>query len=133
MEKKSNDVESSQCEFTSGPQTLTWVAPLQSLKSYSIAEFTQMAARYSPWDSNCFPQAIVASFLLGIYRIPYAMYFGLMRNPSAPSLSAHAWVVAGRVDVTGGSSFSRFTVVGKFLSPLMRGRKAGGSSASKTI
>ena len=50
MEKKSNDVESSQCEFTSGPQTLTWVAPLQSLKSYSIAEFTQLDS--SPGDDG---------------------------------------------------------------------------------
>jgi hypothetical protein len=50
MEKKSNDVESSQGEFTSGPQTLTWVAPLQSVKSYSIAEFTQSDS--SPGDDG---------------------------------------------------------------------------------
>ncbi len=103
------------------------IDPSQLPLAVRIGSVIRMAARYSPWNSNCFPQAIVASFLLGIYRIPYAMYFGLTRDPSAPSLSAHAWVVAGRVDVTGGSSFSRFTVVGMFLSPLMRGRKAEGS------
>ena len=96
------------------------IDPLQVDRAVQISRVIRMAARYNPWNSNCFPQAIVARVLLGLYRIPYAMYLGVMRGPSDPGLQAHAWVTAGRIDVTGGASFSRFTVVAMFLSPLMR-------------
>lgn len=96
------------------------IDPSQVSRAVQIGSVIRMASRYTPWNSNCLPQAIVARVLLGFYRIPYAMYFGLMRDPSTPGLQAHAWVAAGRVDVTGGASFSRFTVVAMFLSPLMR-------------
>lgn len=96
------------------------IDPLQVNRAVLIGRVIRMAARYTPWNSNCFPQAIVARMLLGLYRIPYAMYLGLMRDPSNPGLQAHAWVTAGKIDVTGGASFSRFTVVAMFLSPLMR-------------
>jgi hypothetical protein len=96
------------------------IDPWQVSRAVQIGRVIRMAARYTPWNSNCFPQAIVARVLLGLYRIPYAMYLGLMRDPSGPGLQAHAWVAAGRIDVTGGASFSRFTVVAMFLSPLLR-------------
>ncbi len=100
------------------------LCPLIELSHVSRADqiggVVRMAARYTPWNSNCFPQAIVALMLLGLYRIPYAICLGLMRDPSGSGLQAHAWVVAGRINVTGGASFSRFTVVAMFLSPLMR-------------
>jgi hypothetical protein len=96
------------------------IDPSQVGRAIQIGRVIRMAARYTPWTSNCFPQAIVARMLLGLYRIPYAMYLGVKRDPSDAGLQAHAWVTAGRVDVTGGASFSRFTVVAMFLSPLMR-------------
>lgn len=96
------------------------IEPSQVNRAIQIGRVIRMAARYTPWDSNCFPQAIVARVLLGFNGIPYAMYLGLRRDPSGPGLQAHAWVAAGRIDVTGGASFSRFTVVSMFLSPLMR-------------
>jgi hypothetical protein len=96
------------------------IDPTQMRRTILIGRVIRMAARYTPWNSNCFPQAIVARLLLGLYRVPYAMYFGLMRDPEVPGLQAHAWVAAGPVDVTGGASFSRFTVVAMFLSPQMR-------------
>jgi hypothetical protein len=96
------------------------IDPSQVSRAVQIGRVIRMAARYTPWNSNCFPQAIVARMILGLYRIPYAMYLGVMRDPSGPGLQAHAWVAAGRIDVTGGASFSRFTVVAMFLSPLMR-------------
>ena len=89
----------------------------------------RLAARYTPWTSNCFPQAVVARMLLGIHRIPYAIHFGLMPEsrtgsgapaPAAPrsaGMRAHAWVVAGRVPVTGGHAFHQYTVVGVVAGP----------------
>ena len=101
----------------------------QESRARAIGRTVRLAARYTPWTSNCFPQAVVARMLLGIHRIPYAIHFGLMPEsrtgsgapaPAAPrsaGMRAHAWVVAGRVPVTGGHSFHQYTVVGVFAGP----------------
>ena len=101
----------------------------QESRARAIGRTVRLAARYTPWTSNCFPQAVVARMLLGIHRIPYAIHFGLMPDsragaaapaPAAPrsaGMRAHAWVVAGRVPVTGGHSFHQYTVVGVFAGP----------------
>lgn len=87
-------------------------------RALSISRVVQMAARYTPWKSNCFPQAITARILLGFYGVPYGLFFGVNRNAEDAMLVAHAWVAAGRVRVTGGMSFNQFTVVGCFVSPV---------------
>ena len=114
----------------------------QESRAHAIGRTVRLAARYTPWTSNCFPQAVVARMLLGIHGIPYAIHFGLMPEsrdgaaaganelaerprsgapaPAAPrsaGMRAHAWVVAGRVPVTGGHSFHQYTVVGVFAGP----------------
>lgn len=97
-----------------------WVpllTPKQEALALRIGRAVQLAANYTPWDSNCFPQAMAARLLLGLYDIPYALYFGLMRDPVLAEMKAHAWVVAGRIRVTGGASFGQFAVVGCFISP----------------
>ncbi len=98
----------------------SWVPLLnapQQERALQIARAVQLAARYTPWVSNCFPQAVVARLLLGWYAVPYALYFGLMRDTQTLELKAHAWVAAGRVAVTGGGSFAQFTVVSVFVAP----------------
>ena len=82
-----------------------------------ISRVVRIAALYTPWDSNCFPQALAARILLGLYGIPYTLHFGLAREKEGSDLEGHAWVVAGRIHVTGGNSFGIYTVVGSFLSP----------------
>lgn len=102
-----------------------WVPVLtndQEARALVIGRLVRLASRYTPWDSNCFPQAVVARWLLGMYGIPYALYFGLMRAPDSAEMKAHAWVAAGRIRVTGGTSFGQFTVVGSFVSPGLRDR-----------
>ncbi len=97
-----------------------WVpvlVPAQEVRARQIGRAVQLAARYTPWESNCFPQAVAARVLLRLYRIPYALYLGLMRDPNTGEFKAHAWVAAGRVRVTGGKSFDQFTVVGCFVAP----------------
>lgn len=93
------------------------VGSAQEVRARQIGQTVRLAARYTPWDSNCFPQAVAARLLLGLYGVPYAIYFGLMRDPDSPDMKAHAWVAAGRVRVTGGRSFGQFTVVGIFCHP----------------
>ncbi len=91
--------------------------PAKEVRAQQIGRLVRMTVRYTPWDSNCFPQAVVARLLLGWYNVPYALYFGLMREPESAEMKAHAWVAAGRIRVTGGQSFGQFTVVGCFVSP----------------
>lgn len=113
------------------------VAGADEARAAAIGRTVSLAARYTPWESNCFPQAVAARLLLGLYRIPYALLFGLA--PAAPAgntslgaggaegfsgapdrdrpMQAHAWVTAGRITVTGGARSARFVVVGCFTSP----------------
>lgn len=92
--------------------------PWQVDRARKISETVHMAARCTPWESNCFPQAVVATRFLGLYRVPYALYFGLARDSDGTGFGAHAWLSAGPVKVTGGAGFSRYTVVGCFVSPV---------------
>lgn len=101
-----------------------WVPLLteaQEARALQIGRAVHLVARYTPWDSNCLPQAVAARLLLGLYGTPYALYFGLRRDPGSSEMKAHAWVAAGRVRVTGGSGFDQFTVVGSFVSPQLVG------------
>ena len=100
--------------------TTPWL-PLITNKQISrallIGRLIKISARYTPWESNCFPQAISARILLGLYQIPYILYFGLMREKATQEIKAHAWVLAGKVNVTGGKNFGQFTVVNCFITP----------------
>lgn len=90
---------------------------VQQTRATQISRVVSLAARYTPWDSNCFPQAVAACILLKLYRVPYALYFGLLRLPESGEFKAHAWVTTGRIQVTGGRSFGYYTVVGCFIAP----------------
>ncbi len=102
---------------------LPWIPLIdtsQQAQALKICRTIRLAARYTPWDSNCFPQAVAARLLLGLYGIPYALFFGLMRDTQTLEMKAHAWVSAGRVTLTGGaSSFENYVVVGMFLAPAL--------------
>ena len=87
----------------------------QSLCARRISRLVLWVARYTPWDSDCFPQALVARFMLGLGGVPWALCFGLERGADE-LMQAHAWVVCGRVNVTGGASFGRYAVVACFTS-----------------
>jgi hypothetical protein len=84
-----------------------------------IGRVVRMASSYTPWRSNCFPQAIASRWLLGIYGIPYVVCFGLAPGESSQSLDAHAWVSAGRICVSGGESSDGYTVVAVFIDPTL--------------
>jgi hypothetical protein len=87
----------------------------QCRRAEAIGQVVRRAAGYTPFDANCFAQALAARALLGLYRIPYALFFGVARDQLAAGLKAHAWVATGPVKVTGDESFSAFTVVGMYV------------------
>lgn len=97
--------------------TAAWV-PLadarQCARARQVGLAVRVAARHTPWTSNCFPQALAARLLLALYRVPCTLCFGLVRD--AGTVKAHAWIVCGPVAVTGGAGFGHYTVVGAFAS-----------------
>ena len=78
-----------------------------------ISQTLRRAAARTPWESNCYAQALTARLQLGIAGIPHTVSFGLRRN-DLDALEAHAWVVAGDVVVTGGGVVDDFTEVSSF-------------------
>lgn len=106
--------------------TSCWIPLLHSgaeARAGSIGKVVRVAARYTPWQANCLPQAMTAAALLSFSRIPYSLFLGVQRD--CGKLSAHAWVAAGRVRVTGGPGFGELAVLGCFTravqkSPLPR-------------
>lgn len=100
-------------ELNSKPPNIT---QLQVEFALNIGRAIRLAARYTPWNSSCFSQAILARLMLNFYCIPHILYFGLNRHILTRDLKAHAWVVAGQVTVTGGGlSFNQYTVVGTYM------------------
>jgi hypothetical protein len=75
-----------------------------------IRRTVQWAAAHAPWRADCYPQAIVARFLLGLYRMPFVLCLGL-RNPHGEQLEAHAWVTCGEVCVSGDSGLEQYRIV----------------------
>ncbi len=86
----------------------------QCQQAQLIGRLVQGVARFTPWESNCFPQALTSKLLLNLYGIPSTLFLGLRREDD--EMLAHAWVAAGSVAVCGGRSFHQYAVVGAFTS-----------------
>ena len=95
------------------------ITEAQTRRANSIGLAIRTSAKYSPWRSNCLPQALAASLLCRILGVPAAVHFGVTCNHDQSvheRLAAHAWVVSGQVAVTGGyASFRRYTAVGCWM------------------
>lgn len=73
------------------------------------------ASRYTPWTSNCLPQAIAAKRLLQQRHIRSTLYLGLRHSQESPGeMEAHAWLRSGKFVIVGGRGEQRFTVVATF-------------------
>ena len=81
-------------------------------RATTIGTHIAVAARHTPWTSECYPQALTARILLGARRIPHRTSFGLRRQDGG--LAAHVWVTAGSVAVCGGNG-GDYTEVASFL------------------
>jgi len=93
----------------------------QAQRARLIGRTIGIAARYAPFRSNCFPQALVACALCALWGLPYALFFGARITEETGKLDAHAWVVSGRATVTGGAiSFARFNALVCFVAPAIR-------------
>ena len=84
----------------------------------SIGTMVATAARYTPWQSLCLVQVLVAQRLLARRNIPGQFYLGVRKGSEAGAdstgLSAHAWLQCGGLIVNGGAGHEEFTVVSTF-------------------
>ena len=99
---------------TAGPSLAT--SSTGRSRALQIRRTVQLAVRYAPWRADCYPQAIVARALLGLYRLPSCVSMGLKRDPATGEPQAHAWVRSGSTIVTGGDGARDYKVVAVFVS-----------------
>lgn len=55
----------------------------QCRRAEAIGQVVRRAAGYTPFDANCLAQALAARALLGLYHIPYALFFGVAHDQLA--------------------------------------------------
>jgi len=94
------------------------VSESQRLFAWRIGRITELTARYTPWESKCLVQAIMARTLLGIYHIPYVIHLGAkMSNEINGPMKAHAWVKVGAWIIAGREGHHAFGIVSSFVAP----------------
>lgn len=102
------------CKTTTISQLVT---KEQARRASQIGKSVRLAAKFTPWDSSCLTQAMVAKFWCRLFKIPYALYIGFAKCAESNSgFKAHAWITAGPIAITGGYSFSEFCVVSSYFS-----------------
>jgi len=95
----------------------TLISTKQRNQALLIKRSITLAAKYTPWNSNCLTQAIVATFWCKRWRIPYMLYIGLRRSAEhASGYLAHAWTTAGPVPMTGGNCLHTYKVISTYSS-----------------
>jgi hypothetical protein len=72
----------------------------------------RFASAYTPWESNCFAQAIAGKLMLRARRISSTLYLGVKKERG--ELAAHAWLRVGPRIVTGGATQPQFTAISCF-------------------
>jgi hypothetical protein len=86
----------------------------QQRRARLIKRSIRRAATVSPWRADCLPQALTGALLCRWLAVPVASHLGV-RLEGEPGIEAHAWLCSGRVAVTGGDGFGRFTSVSCFI------------------
>ena len=94
----------------------TLLSDKQRRQACLIGKSVRLAASYTPWNSSCLTQAMVAKFWCRLYRISYVLYIGFAKSVNEPSgYIAHAWVTAGPVAITGGDGLKNYHVVSSYV------------------
>ena len=94
----------------------TIISSEQQKKAIYIGRSIQLVSKYTPWNSNCLVQAMVAKFWCSFYRIPYILHIGFIKSAQASNgYQGHAWLKAGKVNVTGGDGLLCYGVVASYL------------------
>ena len=99
-------------------QTPLPLLPARRDAAIMIGRLVAAAARFTPWQSLCLTQVLVAQRLLAKQGIPGQFHLGFRRGGEfigdPAGLSAHAWLQCGDVIVNGAAEHEHFTVVSSF-------------------
>ena len=77
----------------------------------------RLASKNTPWRSNCLTMSIAARLWCAYYKLPFMFYIGFPKSSRAPlGIEAHAWVMSGSIDLTGGNGFETHAVVQSYSS-----------------
>jgi hypothetical protein len=77
---------------------------------------------HTPTESNCYPQALTARWLLHRRGIPTTFYYGAAFEPGRPALATHVWLRCGAHVVTGGRARLQFQPLTYFADETARRR-----------
>lgn len=95
-------------------ETSSDVSPEHLSEAKRISLAVARISHHTPWNSNCFPQALAAQYLLRRRKIPSTLYLGVSlgkADQEAPrKMTAHAWLRCGSFMVTGGAEHAQYTV-----------------------
>jgi len=92
------------------------ISATQRSRVVQIAMLVNLASRYLPLEKSCFPLVITARVLLGLYHLPYCIFFGVRRLEDG--IDAHAWAFSGARCICGGrKSFWQYRVLAVFATP----------------
>ena len=95
-------------------ETPAAAAPADLAAARRIAWAIQRVSPYTPWKSNCYPQALTAKLLLRQRCIPSTLYLGAAFKADKTGMEAHAWLRCGPLYVTGGKGDENFGTLGVF-------------------
>ena len=88
-------------------------SPVTLNRAWRIAWAVRTMSRYTPWTSNCFPQAIAAKRMLQRRQIASTLYLGFSKQ-EANDFEGHAWLRCGPLYLTGGQNRHRFVALSTF-------------------
>lgn len=103
-------------QFYRTTELSTVISRKQRAQAIQIGKSVRLAAKYTPWNSNCLTQAIVAKCWCRLFKIPHVLYIGFAKSADVPNgFEGHAWLTAGPVAVTGGVGQLNYKVVSTYV------------------
>lgn len=94
-------------------ETLTSLSVSEAKTVKTIARLIQRISRRLPWKSLCLDKALTAQRLLAHRGIASTLYLGMIKNEKK-DLTAHAWLRAGPIWVTGFHPNIPYTLVATY-------------------
>lgn len=103
-------------QFHQTTRLSTILAIQQRQRAVRLGRLVRLAAKFTPWDSSCLTQAMVAKFWCRLYKIPHVLYIGFAKSPEDPKgYKGHAWLTAGPIAVTGGPGHLNYSIVSTYV------------------
>lgn len=98
--------------------TFSTLASIEETRiSKRIGQIVEVTSNYTPWQSQCLVQAIMAKTLFSFYNIDYVIHLGAKttNEPKEP-IKAHAWTIVGCNVVTGKAGHKTYGILSTYSS-----------------